>query len=476
MKNSNYIGSLQHTTNTGFTRRDFLRKSAAATIAAAVFPTIVPGSALGKGGAVAPSNRICVGVIGCGPQGRGDMGNFLREKDCQVLAVCDVKTDQLGLAKDAVDKHYGNHDCETYHDFRQLVARKDIDACLIATPDHWHVLTALAAVNSGKDVYLEKPLAVTLEEGQALRKAVRKRKRVFQFGTQQRSDRMFWQACQLVRNGRIGKLQQINVWAPGSAPGGPLKQVPPPPGLDYDLWLGPAPTTPFTEDRCTDDGYRKTWWFITDYTLGFHFRLGHPSVGHRRCGAGATCSAARSKSRGGAPSATRKAPAIPPRFGRSISSSAAASRLKFVGVPNGQNQGKPTGDPWLHRDEWKARYRRIEDHGTAFEGSEGWVHVDRGGINLQPENLIDIKPESLNQKLVRSPGHVRNFLDCIKSRADTVCPVEAAVAADTLCHLADAATRLERKLTFDFRTEKFLHDECANQRLKARPMRKPWHL
>jgi len=475
MENSRRDGSPEHATNTRLTRRDFLRQAATATAAVAVNPAIVRSSALGRDGAVAPSNRIAVGVIGSGPQGRGDMSVFLDQNDCQVVAVCDVKADQLELAKNAVDKRYDNHDCQTYRDFRELVARKDIDACLIATPDHWHVLTAVAAVNSGKDVYLEKSLAVTLEEGQTLRKAVRERKRVFQFGTQQRSDRMFWLGCQLVRNGRIGKLQHINAWAPGSAPGGPLKQAAPPPGLDYDFWLGPAPMTPYTEERCSDNGYLKTWWFISDYTLGFISGWGiHPLDIALWGGGDLLGGTVEVEGRGTFRNTegvcnTATIWEVDFTFGSGVT-------LKFVGVPNGGNRSKPTGDPWLHRDEWKARYRRIDEHGTAFEGSEGWVHVDRAGINLQPEDLIDINPETLGLKLVRSPGHVRNFLGCIKSRADPVCPVEAAVAADILCHLAEAATRLERKLTFDFRTEKYLHDESANQRLKARPMRKPWRL
>ena len=464
-----------NTPSQGFTRRAFLRGAATAVFAAGTFPAIVPGSALGKNGVVAPSNRICLGVIGCGPQGRGDMSNFLNEKDCQVLAVCDVKTDQLELARAAVQQRYGRDDCKTYHDFRELVARKDIDACLIATPDHWHVLNALAAVQSGKDVYVEKPLAVTLEEGQTLRKAVRKHQRVFQFGTQQRSDRMFWQACQLVRNGRIGKLQHINVWAPGSAPGGSLQQTSPPAGLDYDFWLGQAAMMPYTENRCSDVANLKTWWFISDYTLGFISGWGiHPLDIALWGGGDLLGGTVEVEGRGTFRNTegvcdTATIWEVDFKFSSGV-------RLKFVGVPNGQNEGKPTGDPWLYKDEWKQRYRRISSHGTAFEGTEGWVQVDRSGINLQPENLIDINPESLDMKLVRSPGHVRNFLDCIKSRTDAVCPIEAAVAVDTLCHVADAATRLGRKLKFDFKTERFLNDKTANQRLKARAMRKPWHL
>jgi predicted dehydrogenase len=475
MKDRKLLTSPGNTSSHGFTRRDFIRNTAAATLAAAVFPAVVPGSALGKNGAVAPSNRIAVGVIGCGPQGRGDMSNFLNEGDCRVVAVCDLKSDQLDLARAAVQQRYGGNDCKTYHDFRDLVARKDIDACLIATPDHWHVLTALAAVHSGKDVYVEKPLALTLEEGQALRKAVRKHQRVFQFGTQQRSDRIFWQACQLVRNQQIGKLQHINVWAPGSTPGGSLQQVAPPAGLDYDFWLGQAPATPYTENRCSDVANLKTWWFISDYTLGFISGWGIHPLDIALWGGGNLLGGSVQVEGRGTFRNTEGACDTATIWEVDFKFSSGVS-LKFIGVPNGQNEGRPTGDPWLYQNEWNKRYRRISSHGTAFEGTEGWVHVDRSGINLQPENLIDIKPESLDVKLVHSPGHVRNFLDCIKSRADTVCPIEAALAVDTLCHLADAATRLERKLTFDFKAECFVDDAAANQRLKARPMRKPWHL
>lgn len=150
--------------------------------------------------------------------------------------------------------------------------------------------------------------------------------------------------------------------------------------------------------------------------------------------------------------------------------------LKFVGVPNGGNSDAATGEPFLHGEEWKQRYRRITTHGTAFEGTDGWAHVDRTGINLQPEKLIELNPNDCKVRLVRSSGHVRNFLDCVKSRAETVCPIDAAVKGDTLCHIGDIAIRLGRKLTFDLKKEQFVNDESANRRLNARPMRKPWHV
>src|SRR6516225_8981691 len=169
------------------TRRHFLKQTTGLALSAAAYPSLVPASALGKDGAVAPSNRIVIGCIGVGPQGQGDMSNFLNEKDAQVVAVCDVKTEQVEQARAAVNRQYQNNDCATYGDFREVVARKDIDAFVIATPDHWHVLVALAAVRAGKDIYVEKPLGLSLTEVWALRKEVEERKRVFQFGTQQRS-------------------------------------------------------------------------------------------------------------------------------------------------------------------------------------------------------------------------------------------------------------------------------------------------
>jgi len=451
-----------------------MRGMATASIAAATFPTIIPCSVLGSG-AVAPGNRVSVGVIGCGPQGRGDMGNFLREKDCQVVAVCDVKEDQLALARDAVNQRYNNNDCKIYHDFRELVARQDIDACLVATPDHWHVLAALAAVNAGKDVYVEKPLAVTLAEDQALRAAVRRRKRVFQFGTQQRSGRLFHQACELARNGAIGKLKHINAWSLGSTPGGSREVVPVAAGLNYEMWLGPAPFKAHTQDLCSADGGKKTWWFISDYALGFVAGWGVHPLDIASWGAGDLMDGPFTvEGHGNFRLAegicdTATIWEVDYRFASGLT-------MKFVGVPNGANAGKPTGEPFLHGEEWRQRYRRISDHGTAFEGTDGWAHVDRSGINLQPEELIERKADDFKVKLVRSGDHVGNFIACIKSRGETVCPIDAAVKSDILCHTADIALRLGRKVTFDLHAERFLHDEEANRRLKARPMRAPWHL
>jgi len=388
--------------------------------------------------------------------------------------VCDVKADQAEQARAMVNQRYQNQDCATYKDLRQIVGRKDIDAFLIATPDHWHVLAALAAIRAGKDVYLEKPLSLRLEEDWALRSEIQKRKAVFQFGTQQRSSRLFRFACELVRNGHIGKLRHINVWAPGSAPGGSTKFASPPADLDYDLWVGPNPMRPYMQDLVHADPNVRTWWYQAAYSLGFITGWGIHPMDIAAWGAGELLSGqievegrASFQAYGACDTATvwdvsMKAPG--------------GLTLRFVGVPNGANRGLPTCDPWPQADEFKQRYRRIASHGTAFEGSDGWVHVDRDGINLQPESLIDEKEEAFKVKLTSSPDHVRDFLDCVKTRAQTVCPVEAAVWADTLCHLAEAAIRLNRKVTWDTLKERFVDDPEADLRLRARTMRKPWSL
>jgi predicted dehydrogenase len=453
------------------TRRGFLRSAARATAGASLLSTL---PFVARGRVLGANDRIAVGCIGMGPQGIGDMHGFLAQKDARVVAVCDLKQDQLQQARDAVNKAYQNQDCATYGDFRELLARADLDACLVATPDFWHVIISVAAVKAGKDVYMEKPMGCSLAEDQALRAAVRKHKRIFQFGTQQRSDRKFRVACELVRNGRIGQLKHINVWAPASAPGGSTKVVPPPATLNYDFWLGPAPVKPYTEDLCSADGYKKTWWFITDYALGFISGWGiHPmdialwGGGPLLDGQVEVVGKASYPTQGACNTATLWD--LNYRFASGVT-------MTFVGTPNGRNAGEPTGEACPHLEEWKRRYGNVTTHGTAFEGSEGWVFVDRGQLVTSPESLREVKPDSFTVRLKESRNHVRDFLDSIRSRQPTVCPVEEALRVDSICHVGDIAARLGRSLTYDMKKEKFLADKEANQRLHLRNLRQPWHV
>jgi predicted dehydrogenase len=290
----------------------------------------------------------------------------------------------------------------------------------------------------------------------------------------QRSSRIFRLACELVRNGCIGKLQHINVWANGRAPGGPTQIVPVPPDLDYDLWLGPAQFRPHTEGLCTGQGQKKTWWYISDFAVGYIAGWGVHPMDIAGWGGGDLLSGpieaeGRGTFHAEGISDTATAWNVNMKFGSGVT-------LRFEGTLNHPNPEAPSCDIWEHEQEWRKRYRRITDHGTAFEGSEGWVHVDRSGINLQPESLIDQREDSFKVRLTESPDHTRNFLDCVKSRAESVCPIDESVHSDSLCHLSEIALHLNRKLVWDPQKERFSGDEEANLRLLSRKMREPWKL
>ena len=437
------------------TRRRFLKKATGAATGAISLPYIVSSSALGKAGSVAASNRITVGCVGVGPQGNGVMGNFLAQKDAHVVAVCDVKSHVLEAAQSRVNKHYQSDGCAAYNDFRKLMARDDIDVVLAATPDHWHVLVALAAVKAGKDVYLEKPMGLSLEQDQALRAAVHRYGRAFQFGTQQRSSRNFRFACELALNGRLGKLHTINVWSPGSSQGGSAEPVPVPEWLDYQMWLGPAPYTPYTKDRCSN----SLWWFISDYAIGFIAGWGIHPVDIALWGGGDKLVGPIEVEGKG----------VWPTEGVCDTAMNWNVTLKYAGGVTMNFTGNP------FPEEWRKRYGRTTSHGTAFEGTEGWVHVDRSGINAYPKELLQTEFGPNDIHLYSSDNHVRNLLDCVKSRAKTICPIDEAVQGDIICHISDIAIRLEQKLKWDTKNERFVNNEAANRRL-SRTMRSPWTL
>lgn len=240
-------------------RRAFLKCTVGAALGATSLPYVIASSALGRAGSVSPSSRITVGCIGLGNQGSALMRGFLGKPDVQIVAVCDVHSTKREGTREAVEKHYADRQgkgaykgCSAYNDFRDLVCRPDIDAVTVAPPDHWHVLISLAAARAGKDIYLEKPIGVSVGQARRLRRVVHRYGTVFQFGTQQRSDFEFRRACELVRNGRIGELHTINVWSPRSGSGGSMIPTAVPDELDYEMWLGPAPFAAYTKDRCSN--------------------------------------------------------------------------------------------------------------------------------------------------------------------------------------------------------------------------------
>ncbi|MBA7656691.1 Inositol 2-dehydrogenase/D-chiro-inositol 3-dehydrogenase [subsurface metagenome] len=437
------------------TRREFLKSSAVTAAGAALaWPVIVPASVRG---ANAPSNRIAVGCIGVGRMGLGDLREALGFKQAQVVAVCDVDTNRVKHAQKLVEEKYssqgknGNYKgCATYKDFRELVARKDIDAVLIATPDHWHALPAIAAAKAGKDIFLQKPLTLTIKEGRVLSNTVRRYGRIFQVGSQQRSDSRFRQACELVRNGRIGKLHTVKVGF-GTDPGtGPQPPMPIPENLDYEMWLGPAPWAAYTEKRVhPQSGYgRPRWLRIADYGAGMITGWGAHHNDIAQWGMGTEFSGP----------AEIEAQAEYPKDG--LWDVHGAFRIEYTYA---------NGVKVICAD------TRKNKQGLVFEGTEGWVYVRRGHLDANPKSLLTstIGPNEFH--LYKSNNHKGNFLECIKSRAETAAPVEVGHRSCTVCLLGEIAMRLGRKLKWDPEREQFTNDAEAN-RMVSRPMRSPWHV
>ena len=459
-----------------FNRRQFLNRAAHAATGLVGIPYIVSSDALGKANTVAASNRITVGCIGVGNQGGGLFRGFLGKSDTQIVAICDVHRTKRDRTVEIVQEHYGRNrgkgtykGCVGYNDFRELLQRADIDVVVIASPDHWHVPIAVSAARANKDIYMEKPIGLSMAENQALRQAVDRYGTVFQFGTQQRSEVNFRQACELVRNGRIGKLHTINVWSPSSANGGSLTPAPVPKELDYNMWLGPAPFVPYTKDRCSNvnpffKSPAKIWPFINDYCIGWIAGWGIHPLDIALWGAGDELGQ-RVEVEGTGVFPTDGACDTATDWNVVLTLDSGL-RINFKGI-GGKSGPAPA--------KWRRLYEKTGSHGTVFEGTDGWIGVRRGHTDAKPKTLLQSQIEPNEIQLYKSNDHIRNFLDCVKSRAATICPIETAVRADTLCQISNIATRVERKLIWDCRSQRFANDQRAN-RFLARSMRSPWHL
>jgi predicted dehydrogenase len=432
-------------------RRRFLQRGGA-VLGAVGLPCMIPSSALGMAGSVAPSNRIVIGCIGMGIRGTQLLGGLLPQKDVRVVAVCDVYQTQRRKAKAAVDRHYGDGGCATYNDFRELCGRKDIDAVSIASPDNWHVLHSLEAARNGKDLYTEKALGLSVAEDKALRAACQRYGTVFQWGTQQRSEGNFRFACELVRNGRIGKLETIVVGVPHdfAFPNQPTQPVPE--GLDYEMWLGPALWAPYTYQRCRPWNEKESWaiWYhISDYCLGGiggYWGIHHLDIAQWGHGTEHTGPA------------EVEGTATFPEEGLADCAVSWNVRIKYA-----------DGVTMIYTDNEQNK------QGVVFQGTEGWVFVRRGGIDAQPKSLLSSKIGPNEIHLIDSPGHQRNFLDCIKSRERPIADIESAVRSDTIAHLVNICTRLRRRVRWDPDREEILGDPEAG-RMLSRAMREPWRL
>jgi predicted dehydrogenase len=436
-------------------RRGFLRKAGTATAGAVAFPCIIPSSALGLNGQTAPSNRITIGSIATGSQARGVLGGALQQKDTQSIAVCDVNRRNLAKGKAMVDKFYGNEDCTPYHDFRDLLARDDIDAVIIAPPDHWHAIPSVMAANAGKDIYCEKPLTHGLAEGRAVVNATKRNGVVFQVGSMQRSGSNFKQACELVRNGYIGKVKHINVGLPNGGHQAMVTEYPEVPDyLDYDFYLGPAQWVPYHPKRLDWDW---RWWMdfggsqMMDW-IGHHGDIAHMGMGWDQTG-------------------PRKIEPIDWTLPKRSNLYDAPHQYEFKSTYADGITMTVASESRMPKE-----FTQISGGGTQWLGEDGqWVWVNRGGIRTNPGNLANAKIGGNDFRFRTQRNHMRDWLDCIKTRTQPIADVEAGHRSASIGHLGKIACTLGQSLEWDPEAELFTNSTMANNML-LRPYRGEWTL
>jgi len=456
-------------------RRQFLKAAGAAI----VLPTILPGCVLGRGGKTAPSNKITMGVIGWGMQGPSNTRSFLVEEDCRVVAACDLEKHHLQNAVDTVNQHYQNKDCAAYQDYREILARTDLDAVMIAIPDHMHAIVATTAAKRKLDIYGEKPLAKTIAEQQAIVHAVEKNDLIWQTGSWQRSQPPFHKAAEIVRNGLIGDITRVEVGLPaghndfagtapelkkrleaalGSAPdfstirpGSEAWKIAvsePPEDFDFDTWIGPSRMEPYIKQRVQMNwrwNYNTGGGQLLDW-IGHHCDIAHWGMDCDRSG----------------PSEIEGHGEFPAPDALWNTCTKYRIGLKYpkniTMVIAGGHSDIRSGTKWI--------------------GTNGWVWVDRGGFDASNPDWKKGKnlPEELRKvKLYESPGHWRNFLDSVKSRKPTITPVQTAHHSAIPGHLGLISMLTGRKINWSVKHEKIIGDSEASA-LMSRPYRKPYHL
>ncbi len=418
------------------TRRQVLKR-ATGVCASLSAPWFVPASILGRDGAVAPSEKIVLGGIGIGGRGQHVLGDMIDQPDVRFVAICDVRAERRAAIKNMADRRYGSTDCVAYQDFHDLLGRKDIDAVLIATGDRWHTPLSVQAAKAGKDIYCEKPCSMTIAESRALADAVRRHGRIYQAGTQRRNVPNFVFAMGLVHGGRLGKLHTVHAntltptttsheWLPAEPE--PAKDV-----VDWDRWLGPCPWRPYNSAYV-----RGGWRGFFDFHGGGILEWGSHTVD--------LCQWANK--------ADRTAP------------------IEYVPNERGVEARYENGVRLVMRDQgWLG----LGTCSVRFEGDEGWVEAgDSGRIEVHPESLRSERP-IVSEEGTSPRRHARDFLDCVKSRAQPRANAEAACQAHIACHAAYIACQLGRTLKFDPTKDAFIGDEEAD-RMRSRAMREPWRV
>ncbi len=415
-------------------RRDFLRASAGAAVS---LPYILTSTALGQGNTPPASERLLLGAVGVRNQGLGLVKSMVRE----IVAVCDVDQNVLAAAKKTVEDATGR-ECAAYGDYRQLLERDDLNGVVIATPDHWHALIAVNACEAGKDVYCEKPLSLTVADGQAMVGAARRYERIVQTGSQQRSSKEFRTACELVRSGKIGVVHTVKVGIPGvNFQGPPVPDSDPPPELSYDFWLGPAPLKPYNAKHV-----HYNFRFFWDYSGGQLTNWGAHHLDIAQWGLG----------------------------------------MDESGPVAIEGTAGYNADGWFEVPEWmeltyeyangvKLLCGRGQRGGTTFEGESGSIWVNRGKLESDPPELITQPLGEDDVHLYESNSHRGNWYDCIRSRKLPICDVAIGHRSATVCHLGNIAIRTGRKITWDPASEQIVGDDEAAAML-SRPYRAPWHL
>lgn len=453
-------------------RRQFLLTTGSALVLPIIAPGCVTSCATKRKN---PSGRITMGVVGWGMQGPGNTQAFLAEGDCQVVAACDLDREHLKAAVNTVNGHYQNQDCKAYHDYREMMARDDIDAVMIAVPDHWHALVATEAARRGKDIYCEKPLAKTVHEQQAIVRAVQKAGIIWQTGSWQRSQATFRKAAEIVRNGLIGKVSRVEVGLPSGhndfagdaaelleklsgvnslaevVPGTPQWEIAvtnPPADLDYEMWIGPSKMEPYIKQRVHMNwrwNYNTGGGQLLDW-VGHHLDIAHWGLGFDNSGPSEV------EGHGDFPAAN------------AIWNTCTKYRIEMK-YPEDITITMAGGYPDIRS-------------GIKWIGSDGWVWVDREGFDASNPDWKKTKnlPDQFRKiKLYESRGHQRNFLDCIKSRKPTITPVETAHHSATPGHLGLISMLVGRKIRWSVKHEKIIGDPEASK-LLTRGYRSPWVL
>jgi len=440
-------------------RRDFLRIASVFTTGTLAAPLVLRAR-----GQRAPANeRVTLAVIGCGNQAPEDLKHFLPIEQLQVVAVCDVNRASYGYktpkqylgrepVRDLVNQYYAQstrsgtyRGCDAYEDFREVLVRKDVDAVAIITPDHWHAIMTIWAAAAGKDIYCQKPLSLTVRDGQEMIRAVRQHQRVLQTGSQWRSDPTIRRFAEIVRNGLIGQPKRCRTLvAPNNfkGPGPGWKPAPVPEGFNYDLWLGPAPMKPYHPDRCL---YR--FRFISDYSGGQTTNFGHHSNGAAFLALGLDTTG---------PVEVWNLGAEWPEPGDLFDT---ATKVHFGARFESGVEFECITDP--------------KQFGVRIEGTEGWVETDGKTITASSSAIANWQPGPDSIRVYQSDHHYRNFVECVLSRKDPAEPVEVGHRVSSFCHLGNIAMKLDRRLKWDPKAERFVDCEEANAML-SRPHRAPW--